>query len=256
MNLQETVAIVTGGASGLGEATVRYLVAQGAKVGILDRPNSPGAQLATELGDAALFVAADVTDTPSVQRALDDVVEKYGRLTAAINCAGVGMAGRVLGRDGDPLDLDTYTMVIQINLIGTFNVLRIAASHMARNEPDAEGERGVIINTASAAAYDGQIGQVAYAASKGGVVAMTLPIARDLAKRGIRCMTIAPGTFDTPMMAMVSDEFRHQLEAQIPFPSRMGKPSEFGKLAGDIISNPYLNGEVIRIDGSLRMPPK
>ncbi len=256
MNLKDTVAIVTGGASGLGQATVRRIVQEGGRVGILDRENSDGAKLAEELGDAARFVPADVTDPAAVEKAVDAVVEAFGKLTAAVNCAGVGMAGRVLSRDGAPHDFNVFTTVIQINLIGTFNVLRIAASRMARNEPDANGERGVVVNTASIAAYDGQIGQVAYAASKGGVVSMTLPIARDLAKWGIRCCTVAPGTFSTPMMAMVTDEFKKELEGNIPFPSRMGDPAEFGHLVSHIIANPYINGETIRIDGALRMPPK
>jgi NAD(P)-dependent dehydrogenase (short-subunit alcohol dehydrogenase family) len=256
MIIQESVAIVTGGASGLGEATVRFLHAQGASVGILDRPGSKGDALAAELGDRVRFVPADVTDPKAVEKAVADTADAFGKLTLAVSCAGVGMAGRVLNKQGEPQDLDTFAMTIQINLIGTFNVLRLAAARMLKNEPDENGERGVIINTASIAAMDGQVGQVAYAASKGGVVAMTLPVARDLAQHGIRCMTIAPGTFNTPMMAMVSDEFRQKLEAQIPFPSRFGEPAEFGALVGHIVSNSYLNGEVIRLDGSLRMPPR
>ncbi len=256
MQLNETVAIVTGGASGLGEATVRRIIAEGGKAAILDRPNSKGADLAAELGAAALFTPADVTDGAAVEKACDDAVAKFGRLTAAVNCAGVGTAGRVLNKDGSPHDLDLFAMTIQVNLIGTFNVMRLAASRMARNEPDANGERGVIVNTASIAAFDGQIGQVAYSASKGGIVGMTLPVARDLARVGIRCNTVAPGTFNTPMMQMVSDDYKKQLEAQIPFPSKLGDPKDYADLVAFIISNKYVNGETIRIDGALRMPPK
>lgn len=257
MQLKDSVAVVTGGASGLGEATVRRFIADGMKVGILDRPQSNGAALAKELGDdKALFVPADVTSAQAVGAAMDAIVAKFGKLNVAVSCAGVGTAGRVLNKQGDPHDLDTFAMVIQINLIGTFNVLRLAAAKMFKNTPNADGEKGVVINTASVAAFDGQVGQAAYSASKGGVVGMTLPIARDLAQNGIRCVTIAPGTFNTPMLAMVGDEMKKALSAQIPFPSRLGEPSEFGALASHIVSNAYLNGEVIRLDGSIRMAPR
>lgn len=256
MDLKDSVAVVTGGASGLGEATVRRFIASGAAVGIMDRPNSKGAELAKELGDRALFVPADVSSGEEVAKALDALVAKYGKLTAAVNCAGVGTAGRVLNKQGQPHALDLFEMTIKINLIGTFNVMRLAAERMFKNTPNAKGERGVIINTASVAAFDGQVGQMAYAASKGGVVGMTLPAARDLAQWGIRCLTIAPGTFNTPMMQSVSDDFKKILEAQIPFPSRMGDPAEYGNLAAHMVENAYLNGEVVRIDGSLRMPPR
>jgi NAD(P)-dependent dehydrogenase (short-subunit alcohol dehydrogenase family) len=256
MQLKDTVAVVTGGASGLGEATVRRFIAGGAAVGIMDRPQSNGAKLAAELGDRALFVPADVTEADAVAQALDALVAKYGKLTAAVNCAGVGTAGRVLNKQGQPHALDVFEMVIKVNLVGTFNVMRLAAERMFKNTPNENGEKGIVINTASIAAFDGQVGQVAYAASKGGIVGMTLPVARDLAQHGIRCCVIAPGTFATPMLAMVSDEFKKQLEAQIPFPSRLGNPAEYGDLAAYIVSNPYLNGEVIRIDGALRMPPR
>lgn len=256
MKANDVVAIVTGGASGLGESTVRRLIAGGGKAGILDRPASNGAKLAEELGPNAIFVPADVTEAAPVEEAVNKVVEKFGKLTVAVNCAGVGTAGRVLNKQGVPHDLDLFAMTIKINLIGTFNVMRLAAAAMFKNTPNEEGERGVIINTASVAAFDGQVGQVGYAASKGGVVGMTLPVARDLAQYGIRCLTIAPGTFNTPMMQSVSEDFKKQLAAQIPFPSRLGNPAEFGDLAAYMISNPYLNGEVVRIDGSLRMPPR
>jgi len=255
MNVAETVALVTGGASGLGEATVRMVVGAGGRAAILDRPGSPGETLARELGERALFVPADVTSADDVERAISRIIERFGTLHAAINCAGVGVAMRTITKQG-PMPLDLFAKVIAINLTGTFNVLRLAAAQMARNTPNREGERGVIVNTASAAAFDGQIGQAAYAASKGGVVSLTLPIARDLASVGVRVMTIAPGTFDTPMLAMLPDEHRQALAAQIPFPSRLGHPAEFAALVRHIVENAYLNGETIRLDGSLRMPPR
>lgn len=256
MQISSSVALVTGGASGLGEATVRRFIAEGARVGILDRPNSKGAELAAELGANALFVPADVTDPAAVEAAIDQVIGAFGPLQIVVSCAGVGAATRVVSKKGEVHPLDIFSMVIQVNLIGTFNVLRLASARMAKNAPTATGERGVIINTASVAAYDGQIGQAAYSASKGGIVGMTLPIARDLAMFGIRCLTIAPGTFDTPMMAMVPDEMKAALGAQIPFPSRLGDPAEYASLAAHIVSNPYLNGETIRLDGAIRMGPR
>ena len=256
MKLESVVAIVTGGASGLGEATVRAIVAGGGRAAILDRPQSNGAALASELGAGrAIFVAADVTQPAEVEQAVAATEAKLGPLNAAVNCAGVGVARRTVSKEG-PMALDLFTKVIEINLIGTFNVIRLAAAAMAKQEPNAERERGVIINTASIAAYDGQIGQAAYSASKGGVVGMTLPIARDLASLGIRVVTIAPGTFDTPMLALLPQEHRDALGAGIPFPSRLGRPSEFAALATHIIENPMLNGETIRLDGALRMPPR
>ena len=255
MNVAETVALVTGGASGLGEATVRMVVGAGGRAAILDRPGSPGETLARELGERVLFVPADVTSSDDVAAAVARVVERFGTLHVAVNCAGVGAAMRTITKQG-PMPLDLFAKVIAINLTGTFNVIRLAAAQMARNTPNAEGERGVIVNTASAAAFDGQIGQAAYAASKGGVVSLTLPIARDLASVGVRVMTIAPGTFDTPMLAMLPDEHRQALAAQIPFPSRLGQPVEFAALVRHIVENAYLNGETIRLDGSLRMPPR
>ncbi|MCC6766402.1 MAG: 3-hydroxyacyl-CoA dehydrogenase [Deltaproteobacteria bacterium] len=256
MKLDSVVAIVTGGASGLGEATVRTIVAGGGRAAILDRPQSPGEKLAAELGaNQAVFAPADVTSEDEVKAAVDKTVAAFGKVNACVNCAGVGIALRTLSKQG-PHPLDMFHMVLKVNLLGTFNTLRLAAAAMATNEPNEEKERGVIINTASIAAYDGQIGQAAYSASKGGVVGMTLPIARDLASLGIRVCTIAPGTFDTPMLALLPQEHRDALGAGIPFPSRLGRPSEFAALARHIIENSMLNGETIRLDGALRMPPK
>jgi NAD(P)-dependent dehydrogenase (short-subunit alcohol dehydrogenase family) len=255
MRISESVALVTGGASGLGEATTRLLAGAGGAVMILDRPGSAGEQLAGELGSRVAFSAADVTDETQVRDAVARTIERFGTVHVTVNCAGVGIAMRTVTRDG-PHPLDLFTRVIQVNLIGTFNVIRLAAAQMAKNTPNDEGERGVVINTASVAAYDGQIGQAAYSASKGGVVGMTLPIARDLASLGIRVLTIAPGTFDTPMLAMAPDSIRQALAAQIPFPSRLGRPSEYAALVGHILENVMLNGETIRLDGAIRMAPK
>jgi 3-hydroxyacyl-CoA dehydrogenase / 3-hydroxy-2-methylbutyryl-CoA dehydrogenase len=256
MNLDGAVAIVTGGASGLGEATVRTFVAGGARAAILDRPQSPGAQLAQELGSKrAVFVPADVTSADEVTKAVAHAKETFGAIHIAVNCAGVGVAMKTVSKQG-AMPLEMFTKVIEINLIGTFNVIRLAAAEMARNDPNEEGERGVVVNTASIAAFDGQIGQAAYSASKGGVVGMTLPIARDLASLGIRVCTIAPGTFDTPMLALLPKEHRDALGAAIPFPSRLGRPSEFAALAKHIVENLMLNGETISLDGALRMGPR
>jgi NAD(P)-dependent dehydrogenase (short-subunit alcohol dehydrogenase family) len=255
MNIDGAVALVTGGASGLGEATVRMVIASGGRAVILDRPGSPGETLARELGTHALFAPADVTSDGEVAAAVAHAVERFGTLHVAVNCAGIGAAMRTVTRQG-PMPLELFAKVIAVNLTGTFNVIRLAAAQMARNSPNAEGERGVIVNTASAAAFDGQIGQAAYAASKGGIVSLTLPVARDLASLGIRVVTIAPGTFDTPMLAMLPEEQRRALAAEIPFPPRLGRPSEFAALARHIVENPMLNGETIRLDGALRMPPR
>jgi len=256
MKLDGAVALVTGGASGLGEATVRAIVAKGGRAAIIDRPNSQAEKVVSENGaDKVLFTPADVTSQEQVGKAIEATVARFGMLHIAVNCAGVGAAMKVAGKAG-PMPLDMFEMVIKINLIGTFNVIRLAATQMLKNTPNADGERGVLINTASVAAFDGQIGQSAYSASKGGVVGMTLPIARDLSRDGIRCVTIAPGTFDTPMLAMLPDPQRQALAAQIPFPSRLGKPDEFAALACHIVENAMLNGETIRLDGALRMPPK
>ena len=255
MIIRDKVALVTGGASGLGEATARKLLEEGARVAIVDRPGSRGAEVAASAGERAIFVPADVTSAEAVEAAVAETVAKLGGLHAAVSCAGTGAAMRTLTKEG-PMPLDVFEMVIRVNLVGTFNVIRCAAAQMAKNAPDENAERGVLVNTASIAAFDGQIGQAAYSASKGGVVGMTLPIARDLSSLGIRCVTIAPGTFDTPMLAMLPDEARDALGAQVPFPRRLGKPAEYAALAAHIISNPMLNGETIRLDGALRMPPK
>ncbi len=254
MKIAGSVALVTGGASGLGEATVRKLVSQGGRAVIVDLNADRGKKLAAELGDAATYAQADVSNADEVQAAVDQAAS-MGTLRAAISCAGIGFGMRTIGKDGTPHDLGVFQKVISVNLIGTFNVLRLAASAMAKNEPE-DGERGVVINTASVAAFDGQIGQVAYSASKGGIVGLTLPAARDLSKAQIRVMTIAPGTFDTPLLATLPDDMRAALAATIPHPSRLGRPEEFGALACHIVENSYLNGEVIRLDGSIRMAPR
>jgi NAD(P)-dependent dehydrogenase (short-subunit alcohol dehydrogenase family) len=249
MQLDGIGALVAGGASGLGEATARELAARGARVTIADLDEERGGALADELGGA--FVAADVTDESQVQAAVDAAEG----MRLAVSCAGIGWAERTVKRDG-PAALQPFETVVRVNLIGTFNVLRLAAAAMAAGEPDAEGERGAIVLTASIAAFEGQIGQTAYAASKGGVVGLTLPAARDLARLGIRVCTIAPGLFDTPLLAGLPDEARRALGEQIPFPSRLGRPEEYARLACHIAENPMLNGEVLRLDGALRMPPK
>ena len=255
MKVEGSVALVTGGASGLGEATVRTLLAAGGRAVILDRPQSNGEALARSLGANAVFAPADVTDSAQVEAAVRKCVDAFGTVHIAVNCAGVGAAMKTVSKQG-PMPLEIFSKVIEINLIGTFNVIRLAAAQMVKNEGNEDGERGVLINTASVAAFDGQIGQAAYSASKGGVVGMTWPIARDLASVGIRCCTIAPGTFDTPMLAMLPEPQRQALAAQIPFPSRLGRPAEFAALAKHIVENAVLNGETIRLDGALRMPPK
>lgn len=253
--MKNVVALVTGGASGLGKATVERIVRDGGKAVIVDRDVERGEALAKALGDAALFVATDVTNADQIQAAVD-AASALGTLNVAVSCAGVGWAARTVDKEGKPHDLGLFEKIIAVNLVGTFNVLRLSAAAMSKNEPDADGQRGVIVNTASVAAFDGQIGQVAYGASKGGVAAMTLPAARDLSRAGIRVMTIAPGTFDTPMLAGLPEAARVSLAASIPNPSRLGDPAEYGALVAHIIENGYLNGEVIRIDGSLRMAPK
>jgi NAD(P)-dependent dehydrogenase (short-subunit alcohol dehydrogenase family) len=255
MQISGAAAVVTGGASGLGEATVRRLVEAGADVTIVDRNAELGEVLAKELGGATKFVVADVTKPDEVAQAMT-LAGESAPLRIAVNCAGIGWAQRTISRDGSPHDVDPFRTTIDVNLFGTFNVLTQAASAIAKSEPLEDGERGVVINTASIAAFDGQIGQLAYAASKGGVVGMTLPAARDLSSVGIRVVTIAPGTFDTPMLALLPQEARDALGAGIPFPKRLGKPSEFGELVHAICTIAALNGEVIRLDGALRMPPK
>jgi NAD(P)-dependent dehydrogenase (short-subunit alcohol dehydrogenase family) len=248
-----TVALVTGGGSGLGEATARKLHAEGASVILLDLPTSKGAEIAESLGDRADFVAADVTDEAQVAAALD-AATAHGTLRIVVNCAGVATPGRVISKRG-VLPLDAFSKVVQINLIGTFNVLRLAAERMVGNDP-VDGDRGVITMTASIAAYDGQIGQAAYAASKAGIVGLTLSAARDLADKGIRVVTVAPGTFETPMLAGLPNDVKSVLEAQVPHPSRLGRPDEYASLVAHIVDNQMLNGEVIRLDGALRMPPR
>jgi 3-hydroxyacyl-CoA dehydrogenase / 3-hydroxy-2-methylbutyryl-CoA dehydrogenase len=255
MRIEGAGALVIGGASGLGEATTRRLHAEGATVTIADVNAEKGDALAGELGEGARFVAADVTRADEVQAAVDAAAELGGGLRISVHCAGVGWAERTVSKRG-PHQLEFFEKVIAINLIGTFNALRLAAAQMAGNEPDEGGERGVCVNTASIAAYDGQIGQVAYSASKGGVVGMTLPVARDLAQYGIRVNTIAPGLFDTQLLAALPEEARESLGRTIPFPPRLGRPSEYALLAEQIVVNPMLNGETIRLDGAIRMAPR
>jgi NAD(P)-dependent dehydrogenase (short-subunit alcohol dehydrogenase family) len=255
MELQGHTFLVTGGGSGLGAATARMFVAGGANVLIADVSRPAGEAMAAELGAQARFAATDVTDETSVQAAVRAAVEGFGALHGVVNCAGIAIAERTLGKSG-PHPLESFTRVLMVNLIGTFNVIRLAAAAMAENQPSADGERGVIVNTASVAAFDGQIGQAAYSASKGGVVGMTLPIARDLARQGIRVMTIAPGIFETPMLAGLPEAARQSLGQQVPFPSRVGRPDEYASLVRQIVENQMLNGEVIRLDGAIRMAPK
>ena len=256
MRIQGIGAVVTGGGSGLGEATARLLAEKGSRVAILDLGRSKGAEVAKSIGDAAIFCEADVADEAAVSAALDEAVGRFGAIHAAVSCAGIGTAGRTVDKHGKPFDLKLFELTLRVNLVGTFNVIRLAAARMMRNEPNEEGERGVLVNTASVAAFEGQIGQCAYSASKGGVVGMTLPIARDLAASGIRVNTIAPGLFGTPMLMMMPEEARAYLAKQIPFPPRLGKPPEYAALACHILENPMLNGETIRIDGAIRMQPK
>ncbi len=250
MQLNTTAAVITGGASGLGEATARYFASQGAHVTLLDRDSARGASVAAEIGGQ--FAETDVTDEVSVQAAMDLAVEKMGKITCAVNCAGIGTAEKTTHKDGAH-SLAHYQRLIDINLVGSFNVARLAALEIAKNDPEPDGARGVIINTASVAAFDGQKGQVGYASSKGGIVGMTLPMARDLARDGIRVMTIAPGIFMTPMLASLPEEVQKSLAADVPNPPRLGDPKEYARLAGFIVEMGYLNGEVIRIDGALRM---
>jgi NAD(P)-dependent dehydrogenase (short-subunit alcohol dehydrogenase family) len=255
VNVAGKVALVTGGASGLGLATARLLAASGASVALVDLSASAGDDAVASVGGGCLFVPADVTSAAAVEEAVDATVKSFGALHVVVSCAGVATPGRVLHRDGTPLALDDFERVVHINLVGTFNVIRVAAAQMASQEPDGE-ERGVLVNTASVAAFEGQVGQAAYSASKGGIASLTLTVARDLADRRIRCVAIAPGTFDTPMMASLGGAVRAKLEANTPHPNRLGSPEEFAMLVGHIVANPMLNGEVIRLDGALRMPPR
>lgn len=256
MQIDGNVFLVTGGGSGLGQATARRLARQGARLVIADIDAAAARSLAEELGERARFTVADVTQAEAMQQAVTTAAEAFGTLHGLINCAGVVVGHKVVDRAGEPHPLDLFAEAVQINLIGSFNAIRLAAQVMAQGSPNADGERGVIINTASVAAYEGQIGQAAYSASKAGIVGMTLPVARELAASGIRVVTIAPGVFATPMMAGLSEEVRTGLGQQTPFPPRLGQPSEFAALAQHIIENVMLNGETIRLDGALRMPPK
>ncbi len=255
MELQGATFIITGGGSGLGEATARLFAESGANVIIADLNADNANKVAAEIGDKAKAIECNVTDEGQVQAAVDLAKEAFGGLNGAVNCAGVGSASRVAGKEG-PFPYDLFKFVVDVNLNGTFNVIRLAASAMTKLDPDAKGERGVFINTASVAAFDGQIGQAAYSASKSAIVGMTLPIARELARHGIRVMTIAPGLFNTPMLAALPQEAKDSLGAQVPFPPRLGEPSEFAQLAKQIVENPMLNGETIRLDGAIRMAPK
>jgi NAD(P)-dependent dehydrogenase (short-subunit alcohol dehydrogenase family) len=255
MKIAGSTTLITGGASGLGRATASLLRGAGGHVVLLDLAKSPGADVAAKLGEGALFAPGDVTSADDVSAALDAAVKRFGSLQGLVNCAGIGTADKTFGKRGSA-DLAGFTRVIQVNLIGTFNCIRLAAARMAENAPNAEGERGVIVNTASVAAFDGQIGQAAYSASKGGIVGMTLPIARDLAELGIRVCTIAPGLFDTPLLAGLPEAARASLGKQVPFPSRLGQPSEYAALAAHIMENTMLNGETIRLDGAIRMQPR
>jgi NAD(P)-dependent dehydrogenase (short-subunit alcohol dehydrogenase family) len=256
MEIQGIGAVVTGGGSGLGEATARLFAARGARVAILDLGRSRGAEVAASLGRSAIFCEADVTSEEQVTAAFDRALAEFGALHAVIGCAGIGSASRTVDKEGRPFDLAVFRRTIEVNLIGTFNVIRLAAARMLKNAPNETGERGVLVNTASVAAFEGQIGQAAYSASKGGVVGMTLPIARDLAAAGIRVCTIAPGLFATPLLMLMPEPARNALAAHIPFPSRLGRPPEFAALAAHIVENPMLNGETIRLDGAVRMPPR
>lgn len=254
MNLQGHAALVTGGGSGLGAETARELARQGARVAVLDVNAQAAQAVAAEIGGLAL--ACDITDSASVQQAIDAAREAHGPARVLMNVAGIGGARRVVGKDGQPMPLEDFKRVIDVNLVGTFNVIRLVAAGMVRLDPLDDGERGVIVCTASVAAYDGQVGQEAYAASKGGLVSLTLPLARDLAQFGVRVCTIAPGLFLTPLLHQLPEEVQQSLAASIPFPKRLGKPQEFAQLAAHVVGNPSLNGEVIRLDGALRLPPR
>jgi NAD(P)-dependent dehydrogenase (short-subunit alcohol dehydrogenase family) len=255
MNIDGKVFLVTGGGSGLGAATARLLASDGGLVVVVDVNDQAGSEVARSLGERGAFVRADVSDEDAVRLAVETAVSSFGGLHGAANCAGIGVAMKTLGRDG-PHRLDAFERVLRVNLVGTFNVIRLAAAQMATQPPDAGGTRGVIVNTASIAAFDGQVGQAAYSASKGGIVGMTLPIARDLAPLGIRVVTIAPGLFDTPLLAGLPEQVKQGLGATVPFPPRLGRPEEYATLVRHVIENDMLNGEVVRLDGALRMPPR
>ncbi|KRF63315.1 3-hydroxyacyl-CoA dehydrogenase [Peribacillus butanolivorans] len=255
MDIQETIAVVTGGASGLGAATVRNIIKKGGKAVIFDLSEENGVKMVEELGDSVIFIKTDVTSEESVLEALEQGIEKFGSINTIVNCAGIAIAEKVIGRKGTH-ELKAFSKVVTVNLVGTFNVIRLAAEKMVNNQANEEGERGVIINTASVAAFEGQIGQAAYSASKSGIVGMTLPIARELASKGIRVVSIAPGLFHTPMFDSLPEEARASLGKTVPFPSRLGYPEEYAKLTESIITNPMLNGETIRLDGAIRMSPR
>ena len=252
MKIKDHVSIVTGGASGLGAATVRAIVEAGGRAAIFDLADQRGAELAEELGDAAIYCHVDVADEKSAEDGVAKTVEAFGAVHSVVNCAGIGVAAKVVGKKG-PMPLDQFSKVISVNLVGTFNVTRLAAARMMENAPNEEGERGVVINTASVAAFEGQVGQAAYSASKAGIVGMTLPIAREFADHGIRVVTIAPGLFETPMFASLPEKARESLKTQLPFPSRFGRPAEFAMLVKCILSIPVLNGETVRLDSAMRM---
>lgn len=255
MNIDKSTFIITGGGSGLGKATALLFSKSGANVVLADLKKDTAEKVAQEIGDKAKAIECNVTDEKQVQASVDLAIESFGGLNGAINCAGVGIAQRVAGKDG-PHSLSAFKFVIEVNLVGSFNMIRLAASAMTKLDPDEKGERGVFVNTASAAAFEGQIGQAAYSASKGGLVAMTLPIARELARFGIRCVTIAPGLFDTPMMGAAGEEANAILTAQVPYPARLGRAPEYASLAKQIVENSMLNGTTLRLDGALRLQPK
>ncbi len=255
MNSKDVVALVTGGASGLGEATVMGLAKKGAKVAIVDMDSAKGEKLAATIGADAIFVNADIVSDADIRQALAKIIDTFGKINVAVNCAGIATPGKILGRKG-PLPLESFNKVLQVNLVGTLNVIRLAVEQMINNMPNEEGEKGVIVNTASIAAFDGQIGQAAYCASKGGIVSMTLPLARECADYGIRVVTIAPGLFETPLMAGLPLAVKEEMVRTIPFPRRLGKPAEFAALVAHIVENTMLNGCCIRLDAALRMPPK
>lgn len=256
MDVGNVVAVVTGGASGLGRATVEALAARGAKVMIFDRDTARAAEVAEALGDNVAWTETDVTSETSVSNAVEATIKAFSAIHVCVNCAGVGSAMKTVGRDAVPHDLGVFETIVKINLIGTFNVLRLAAAKMAANDPNEDGERGLIVNTASVAAFEGQVGQVAYAATKGGVVSMTLPIARDLASIGVRCNTIAPGIFNTPLLNAAPDKVKQPLIEMTQFPKRLGHPSEYAALVCHMIENTFINGETVRIDGAIRMQPR
>ncbi len=255
MNIQRNTFVVSGGASGLGEATSRMIVENGGNVVILDVNVEAGNNLEAQLGDSALFIQTDITQEEAVTAALEVATTRFGEISGLVNCAGLGPAKRILGKNGVH-DLAFFQKIINVNLVGSFNTLRLVADKMQNNAPNEENERGIIINTASVAAFEGQIGQAAYSASKGGIVSMTLPVAREFARLGIRVMAVAPGIFETPLLASYTQEVRDSLGAQVPFPSRLGRPDEYAKLVKHIIENVMLNGEVIRLDGAIRMAAK